>query len=356
MAARMVLEDGIDFHRVLEEAHAFMGLEAVARKINPEKPDLGELDEFVLRTSIDLVPYVRSLFFTLGERLKRRVESVHRLDHSDEKIFRLVFGLTPPSKFRLKRGPYSLQFDLEDADYRTLSASMGLGKGYADTQGVCLNPGRIQKRIRDAVGGSVILAKASYVAEFDQETEKQLIRTAYPLMDTEGNFYVRGSNGFNRLNVRWKRCDDPVLDRHEQVHAFQNLVAQAGYPNFNGSLEHSLFEEEQAQHIAEMDNDAKPNRRPLLHTGYYSELNVPEGKFAKVARRYHDLRASPGTSPHRAALVVIRQRSRNETALAHLRGSADPQLSYLVDWALPTINFYTADRVLQKMAALYQAS
>ncbi|MBI2085691.1 MAG: hypothetical protein HYT71_04220 [Candidatus Aenigmarchaeota archaeon] len=342
-------EQAVEIRQIMKEAEILMGLEYVARRIDPHKPDTKDLDNFISSASSDISPYHRRLLLRMGRKLKERVDSLNKLDADNAGIFRSTFGQEPPQTLRVKRRPYSIQFEMDDIDYETMCRSLGLQEGHTKTQGVCLNPQDVRKKVRETVGGSVILTRANYSPHIDEETKKQLGSVAFPIMDTEGTFYVPGAKGLKKFSVTWEREEDPVLDRHEEVHAFQNIILAAGYPYLNGDLEQSLFDEEQAQHLAETDNNVHRKRQLLLHTGYYAELNVPEGEFGNVAHKYYKPDRVPGMASR-----IIKQRDKNEIALKELQKTANAKLKYLVDWAMSSINFYEADRTLQIMPIVYQ--
>lgn len=263
---------------------------------------------------------------------------MYEIGLSDKRLFRSVFNQEPPQGLRVKRRPYSVQFEMDGEDFEQLCVSRGMKRGYADSQGICLDPEEIAPSMRERLGGSVILTRAYYEPRLIPRVEAQLADMVIPRALTRGNFHIRV--------VKHERVGDPVLDRHEELHAAQNLAIAAGYPSLNGGLEQNLLDEEQAEYVAEMDNGVKPERDLLSHTNYYLDFGVAEGAFAALARKYYNRVGE--------AFMAVQQRAKNEAALARLRSETDGRLGRVVGWALPFMDFYRADKILSLVPAVYE--
>ncbi|MBI3413031.1 MAG: hypothetical protein HY051_03060 [Candidatus Aenigmarchaeota archaeon] len=286
-------EEAVAAKQLLQEAKILMGLEGVAQRMRGTT-DFGELNEFVQLSEPGVIENRRPRFRKLGKITRERIESISEL-RADAVLFTRMFGYRIPKNTKVSKRPYSMQFALPDAAYRDLCTYIPGLAHCADVDGFCMRP---------LVGGSIILVrKPSYTK----------------------------------------------LERHEEVHAFQNLMEDAKYqPFINGALHQDLLSEEAAECIAEAEHRFEPAReRVLLHTSFYSRYEVPGQDFNALARRIHE--RYPSLSEN-----LIHQRQKNEEALLQAYDKSDRELKKLIGWTLHLLEFPTADRVLGSIPSVYQ--
>ena len=204
--------------------------------------------------------------------------------------------------------PYGIEFTMEDGAYKHMCKSLGFAPVYGCyTDGMCTlldNRSTTHKKIK----GSLILMKAYQV---DGTTEI---------------------------------APNPITKRHEELHAYQNVMKRAFYAHPNIELEQDLLNEEAAICISTNELGSNGTRPLLTHTRHYLDLGIPHGDFEMLANRVYP--------DGNKAQKLIDQRKRNEYALASAYAGTD---KLLVGWTLHLLNFWGANKVLETVPAVYQS-
>ncbi len=321
--------EALQIRNILEEAKALMELEAMAQSFGSGACDAGEFHGFVDSAAAGLSKGGR--FRILGSTVYGRINSVHGFSETGAELFAKIFPqqvlYDVPSdesrKIETRRRPYSVQISMDGEQYYCACNALKIKKGFTSSNGLCLYPDSLKPDVRDKLGGSVFFARTDY----------------FPVY--QGSLFQQNEPG--KLAFM-QRSASAVTERHEEVHAWQNLMRNAGYLHFNGALEQDLLDEESASCISSVENCSQLQGEPLLHTNLYAENDITWGNFVELAAYIRT------KNPQR----VIEQRKMNANALVRAYEKNDPKLGRLVGWALHLMDFYRANRALKIIPAVYE--
>ncbi|MBI2085699.1 MAG: hypothetical protein HYT71_04260 [Candidatus Aenigmarchaeota archaeon] len=293
--------------KILEEAEALMNLESAATRVDPKLQDFSELYQVLDGRGYDS----GTRFGMLGTALRRRIETLARIEGDAKYLFKFAFGVEPPEKLRVKRRPYSIQFETDRRGCEYVCSVLKLDGGYNSSDGLCFSPDNVSPKAHDSIGGTVTLVRAY---------------TDVPL------------SARDHAKQEWWELNE-ITERHEEVHAFQNLMLGAGYMTFQSPLARSFLKEESATCISLSERRLASLHRPLLHSGLYFDHKVPYQDFDALASKI-----TGGDESTAAELVDLRRK--NAYAVSSIYNRVSIRRAKLVGWAFLLLDFQKAYHTL----------